>query len=812
MAIRTNTRLLSALVALAVVGFVVANFGNVISHATVAGDASSMALHGVREGVSSGGLTHASLPSLRGGEHAITQSATNRPVAFSPGSVQGTAADLWGRIFLDSNRTGNPAAGDWYIELRGTGCPGRQLPLNVTVTWSGPSGGSAVPDDCNPDAYYVANLPAGTYEVSISLPPGWGSTSPSSIEVSVGGGVLSEASFGIAPNGSYGTRVVPMNASVTTQAPSWYPIIAYPFSVPSPFNFVGLAGSVTLSAAAIYSMGEDLTSFRVDTDGHCPVVGTTWANYTAFYAEYPNALSESAFILKAATPGTVSVPTQFTFPVKVPEHGCIFILLNGGDLGHDDPVTLTSDMYLLYDLGAAPSPAPYLIGMGGESCCTNLTQAAAFAFAIPVHSPLRFWALAGDVSSGEFWGGPWFSKFDFFVYPSCPPPPLWFSGPANYYSQIPSGAQRVLSLNLSATGVSSIQSAVDYLTDGGALASGKCIVELWYTAASASSVDQETQCELLVQDPTVPLAPRGLVAIAHGSRVNLSWSSPSDDGGFPIAYYEVYRGTSTGGESLLAAVGDVLNYSDLSVTNGSKYYYEVSAVNSLGESQRSTEAAAVVGQATYAVKFTESGLPSGTSWWVNVTGGPSTLSGSTTLMFSEPNGTYPYSVATADKTYSSSGGSFLVDDATTSVTTDFSRVAYTVIFLESGLPLGKEWSVTFDRVTESGTGAIAFTGIANGTYGFTIGSVAGYASTPSVRSITVMGPPNPQLIVFQQSPSPATFLGLAATEGYAVLGGVVAAIVLAAAVTLLWSRRWKAPPGLAKSPTRPSNGGRSGPP
>ena len=62
----------------------------------------------------------------------------------------------------------------------------------------------------------------------------------------------------------------------------------------------------------------------------------------------------------------------------------------------------------------------------------------------------------------------------------------------------------------------------------------------------------------------------------------------------------------------------------------------------------------------YTVSFTESGLPSPTGWWVNVTGGPSTFSTTEVLSFGETNGTYAYSVSTANLNYSAPGGSFIV--------------------------------------------------------------------------------------------------------------------------------------------------------
>jgi fibronectin type 3 domain-containing protein len=88
---------------------------------------------------------------------------------------------------------------------------------------------------------------------------------------------------------------------------------------------------------------------------------------------------------------------------------------------------------------------------------------------------------------------------------------------------------------------------------------------------------------------TVPLAPNGLTAEGGNGNVSLSWSAPSNDGGSPITGYKVYRGTASGGATVLTTLGTVLNYLDLNVTNGQPYYYQVSAVNAIGEGPRSSE-------------------------------------------------------------------------------------------------------------------------------------------------------------------------------------------------------------------------------
>ncbi|MFN2641141.1 MAG: fibronectin type III domain-containing protein [Actinomycetota bacterium] len=88
--------------------------------------------------------------------------------------------------------------------------------------------------------------------------------------------------------------------------------------------------------------------------------------------------------------------------------------------------------------------------------------------------------------------------------------------------------------------------------------------------------------------PSVPGAPV-LSGTAGNASASLSWSAPSSDGGSAITGYKVYRGTASGGETLLATLGNVTSYTDNAVTNGTTYYYQVSAVNSVGEGARSNE-------------------------------------------------------------------------------------------------------------------------------------------------------------------------------------------------------------------------------
>lgn len=94
---------------------------------------------------------------------------------------------------------------------------------------------------------------------------------------------------------------------------------------------------------------------------------------------------------------------------------------------------------------------------------------------------------------------------------------------------------------------------------------------------------------------TVPAAPTGLTATAGVGQVALDWTGSSG-----ATSYDVYRGTSSGGESGTPVSTGLTgtSYADTGVTGGTKYYYKVSAVDSVGTSGQSNEASATPTGAT----------------------------------------------------------------------------------------------------------------------------------------------------------------------------------------------------------------------
>jgi len=202
----------------------------------------------------------------------------------------------------------------------------------------------------------------------------------------------------------------------------------------------------------------------------------------------------------------------------------------------------------------------------------------------------------------------------------------------------------------------------------------------------------------------------------------------------------------------------------------------------------------------YAVTFTESGLPSG-RWYVNLTESNGThydsgsITGSSyTIQLS--NGTYSYTIATMDKTYSPSPslGTITVSGSSLSESVVFSKVTYTVTFTESGLPSGTTWSVTFNGTTESSTTDTITFSVPNGTYSYSIGSVSGYTISQLTGSVTINGDNAPLNITFSHTSSPpekksSSTSGISSFELYAMIGAVVSVVVIGSVTALIMRKK-----------------------
>jgi fibronectin type 3 domain-containing protein len=86
---------------------------------------------------------------------------------------------------------------------------------------------------------------------------------------------------------------------------------------------------------------------------------------------------------------------------------------------------------------------------------------------------------------------------------------------------------------------------------------------------------------------TVPTTPTGLMATAGNTQITLTWTATAN-----ATTYNVKRSATTGGPYALLSSPAAASFTDTTVTNGTTYFYVVSAVNSAGESANSAEASA----------------------------------------------------------------------------------------------------------------------------------------------------------------------------------------------------------------------------
>ena len=141
--------------------------------------------------------------------------------------------------------------------------------------------------------------------------------------------------------------------------------------------------------------------------------------------------------------------------------------------------------------------------------------------------------------------------------------------------------------------------------------------------------------------------------------------------------------------------------------------------------------------------------------WSVTLDGATVVSQRAVITFLEPNGTYSFTIGSIPGYVASVAyGEVVVSDWNPTVYVTFEPIGpnmHLVTFGETTLPPGFAWSVTLNGTTLwGGTGAssrLTFPEL-NGTYGFTVGPVAGWSSHPSEGSLNVAGNDVTQVIAF----------------------------------------------------------------
>ena len=109
---------------------------------------------------------------------------------------------------------------------------------------------------------------------------------------------------------------------------------------------------------------------------------------------------------------------------------------------------------------------------------------------------------------------------------------------------------------------------------------------------SAVNKNGETSSEVVYSTPapTVPDSPNILSTTPMNTSVGLTWSPPSNNGGYPITSYKIFITNFSGSYSnSITTPDDDTNFIVEKLSNGTTYYFKVAAINQLGQSRASTE-------------------------------------------------------------------------------------------------------------------------------------------------------------------------------------------------------------------------------
>jgi hypothetical protein len=120
----------------------------------------------------------------------------------------------------------------------------------------------------------------------------------------------------------------------------------------------------------------------------------------------------------------------------------------------------------------------------------------------------------------------------------------------------------------------------------------------YYVRASATKSSPYTEsenskaAELLTEDTIIPIAPKGLVAVAGENFVSLTWDSNKEK---DLAGYRVWR-RSDGEEEFMAVTELIAEnvYDDTKLEKNQRYYFAITALDVNGNESQRSEAVAVI--------------------------------------------------------------------------------------------------------------------------------------------------------------------------------------------------------------------------
>ena len=199
----------------------------------------------------------------------------------------------------------------------------------------------------------------------------------------------------------------------------------------------------------------------------------------------------------------------------------------------------------------------------------------------------------------------------------------------------------------------------------------------------------------------------------------------------------------------------------------------------------------------YTVTFVEIGLPVETSWSATVRN-LTIFSVTGNITFQEANGTSGFQIgAVPGYRAHPPAGSFLVNGAPVQLTIVFQPrtppgARFTVLFVETGLPSGTNWSIVVANLSASSTTSEISFQETNGSHGFQVVSISGFRAQPPAGSVNVSGAPIHVMITFDRTTPPGmlyavTFVesGLPAATNWSIEVRTVSASSVGGSLTFL---------------------------
>lgn len=279
-----------------------------------------------------------------------------------------------------------------------------------------------------------------------------------------------------------------------------------------------------------------------------------------------------------------------------------------------------------------------------------------------------------------------------------------------------------------------------------------------YTVGSVTGYAANVTSGLVAVNGSARTVYIGFSPIAHGSSYTVTFS----ESGLPTGTHWSITFNGTRASSSTSTI-DFVNLEN----NTTGYTFAVGLVSGFTSSPSSGSVVVHGANVTltitftglppgsYPVEFIETGLPSGLSWSVSLSGN-FLSSTTTTLSFTEKNGTYSYSVAPpTGYTVGPPSGSLTVSGKAVNQSEVFTKTntppgptLYPVSFTEVGLPQGTNWAVTLNGSTQPSPAPSITYKESNGTYAFAVESISGYADDPASGTTTVRGGPANVSVVF----------------------------------------------------------------